>query len=156
MKFLDQARFAQARLADDHDQLAVALPRSLPASHHHCHLVVAPNKWRKLALSGPASTAARTNEPVQNHLLGYALEGMRAALFGDKKPSDLTQHLRRDQHRARLGQRLHPRRDVGDVAVNLSGRIDHRRSGFKTEAGGQLRLAAAGVLAVEFDKLALD
>ena len=35
MKFLDQARFAQARLADDQHQLAVALPRPLPAPHQH-------------------------------------------------------------------------------------------------------------------------
>jgi hypothetical protein len=30
MKFLDQARFTQPWLGDDHDQLAVTLPRPLP------------------------------------------------------------------------------------------------------------------------------
>ena len=41
MKFLDQARFAEARLADDQHELAVALPRPLPAPQQHGHLVVA-------------------------------------------------------------------------------------------------------------------
>jgi hypothetical protein len=41
MKLLDQARFAQARLADDHHQLPVALPRSLPAPSQHRDFVVA-------------------------------------------------------------------------------------------------------------------
>ena len=38
---------------------------------------------------------------------------MRAALFGNKQTGDLPLHPRRDQNRARLGQRLHPRSDVG-------------------------------------------
>jgi hypothetical protein len=33
MKFLDQTRFSQPRLTNDHHQLAVALPRPLPAPH---------------------------------------------------------------------------------------------------------------------------
>jgi hypothetical protein len=41
MKFLNQTRFAQAGLADNHDQLAVALPRPLPASHQHRYFLVA-------------------------------------------------------------------------------------------------------------------
>ena len=81
---------------------------------------------------------------------------MRAALFGDKQSGDLALHPRRDQDRARFGQRLHPRRDVGDVAVNLAGGIDHRRAGFEPDAGGKFRLAAAGILAVEVGERALD
>ena len=87
MKFLDQPRFAQARLANDHDQLAVALPCSLPAPHQHPYFVIAPNKRRKLALSGAASAAARTDEPVQNPLFWHALEGMRSTLFRHKSPA---------------------------------------------------------------------
>ena len=98
---------------------------------------------------------ART-KPEQRHRLGHALERMRAALFGDKQAGDLALHPRRDQNRARLGQRLHPRRDVGDVAVNLARRIDHRRAGFEADAGGEHRLAGAGVLAVQLGQRALD
>ena len=81
---------------------------------------------------------------------------MRAALFRDEQPGDLALHPRRDQDRARLGQRLHPRRDISDVAVNLACRIHHRRTGFEADAGGKLRLAGASILAVQFAKRALD
>jgi hypothetical protein len=43
MKFLDQARLAEPRLADDQDQLAVALPRSLPPPHQHGEFFLAAN-----------------------------------------------------------------------------------------------------------------
>jgi hypothetical protein len=79
-----------------------------------------------------------------------------AALLGDEQAGDLALHPRRDQDRARLGQRLHPGRDVGDVAVNLARRIDHRRPGFETDAGVQLRLGAAFILAIEFAERPLD
>ena len=137
MKFLDQARFAQARLADDQHQLAVALPRPLPAPHQHRHFVVAADERREMALPGAAAAAARAHQPEQHRRLGHALERVRAALFGHKQAGDLALHPRRDQNRARLGQRLHPRRDVGDVAVNLARRIDHRRTGFEADAGGR-------------------
>ena len=38
------------------------------------------------------------------------------------------------------------RRDVGDIAVNLDGRIHHRRARFEPDAGCELRRAGAGVL----------
>jgi hypothetical protein len=44
---------------------------------------------------------------------------------------DLALHPRGDQNRARLSQRLHPGRDVGDIALNLVGRIHHCRAGFE-------------------------
>ena len=52
---------------------------------------------------------------------------MRAALFRHKQPGNLTLHLRRDQNRARLGQRLHTRGDIGDVAIDFPGRVENRR-----------------------------
>ena len=61
MKFLDQAGFAQPRLADDHHQLAVALPRPLPAPHQHRHFVVAADERGEIALPGTASAAARAH-----------------------------------------------------------------------------------------------
>ena len=137
MKFLDQARFTQARLADDQHQLAVTLPRPLPAPHQHGDFLVAADERREMALPGAASAAAGTNEPEQHHRLRHALERMCAALLGDEQAGDLALHPRRDHDRARLGQRLHPRRDVGDIAVNLARRIDHHRAGFEADACGQ-------------------
>ena len=81
---------------------------------------------------------------------------MAAALFRNEQPRDLALHPRRDQNRARLGQRLHPRRDVRGVAENLAGRIHHHRTGFEADAGGERRLARTGVLAVQLGKRALD
>ena len=74
---------------------------------------------------------------------------MRAALLGDEQAGDLALHPRRDQDRARLGQRLHPRGDVRRVAENLARRIDHHRPGFDADAGGKLWLADTRVLAVD-------
>ena len=75
---------------------------------------------------------------------------MRATLFRNEQAGDLTLHSRRDQDRTRLGQRLHPRSDIGDVAVNLARRIEHRRPGFEADAGGQHWLADSLILAVQF------
>ena len=50
VKFLDQARLAQARLADDQHQLPVALPRPLPAPHQHGDFLVAADERREMAL----------------------------------------------------------------------------------------------------------
>ena len=81
---------------------------------------------------------------------------MRAALFRHKQPGDLTLHPRRDQDRARLGQRLHPRGNVGDVAINLAARIENGRAGFKADAGDEFWLGRSGVLAIELGQRALD
>ena len=118
-------------------QLPVALTRPFPAPHQHRHFVIAADERREIALPGAAAATARTHEPEQRRRLGYAFERMRAALFRHKQAGDLALHSRGDQHRARLGQRLHPRGNVGDVAVNLAGRIYHRRAGFEPDAGAQ-------------------
>ena len=67
MKFLDQARLAQSRLADDQHQLAVALPRALPAPQQHRDFLLAPDERRQMALPRAASAAARPHEPEQRH-----------------------------------------------------------------------------------------
>src|SRR6516164_6257608 len=90
MKFLDQAGFADPWLAYNQHQLAVALPRPLPASHQHGDFLVAANKGREPALPGAASTAARPNNPVKRHRLRHAFEFVAATLLGDKQAGDLT------------------------------------------------------------------
>jgi hypothetical protein len=56
----------------------------------------------------------------------------------------LTLHPRGDHDRARLGQRLSPRRNVGRIAENLARRIDYYRAGFDTGARFERRLAKSG------------
>ena len=156
MKFLDQAGFAEPRLAHDHHQLAVALPRPFPAPHQHRRFVVAADQRREITRAGTPSAAACPNEPEQSHRLGHALERMRAALLGDEQSGALALHPRGDQNRARFGQRLHPRGDVGDIAVNLARRIHHRRAGFEADPSDKLRLGGDRVLAVELGERTLD
>src|SRR6516164_2831461 len=148
MELLDQTRLPQPRLANDQHELAATLPRPLPAPHQHADFLVATHEGGQVALPGATTTAARPNDPEQRHVLGHALEFMAAALFGDEQPGDLPLYPRRHHHRTRLGQRLHPRRDVGDIAVNLAGRIDHRRAGFEPDASDKLWLAGTGIPAV--------
>ena len=156
MKLLDQARFAEPRLTDDQHQLAVALPRPLPAPHQHRHLVVAADQRRELAGAGASSAAARADDPEQNRRLGYTFQRVRAALFRHEQSGDLALHPRRDQHRAWLGERLHTRGDVRYVPVDFSGRIHHRWTSLKANAGGEHRLAGAGILAVKLRQRSLD
>jgi hypothetical protein len=79
-----------------------------------------------------------------------------AAPFRNEQAGDLALQLRRDQDRARLGQRLHARGNVGDVAINLAARVENGGAGFKTDAGDKLWLGCSGVLAIELGQGALD
>ena len=143
-------------LADDQHQLAVALPRPLPAPHQHGDFLVATDERREMALPGAASAAARPDDPEQRHRLRHAFEFMAAALLGDEQTGDLALHPRRDHDRTRLGQRLRPRRYVRHVAENLARRIDHHRPSVDRDARGERWLASAFVLAVQLGERALD
>ncbi len=123
--------------------MAVALPRPPPAAHQHGHLVVPADERGELARAGAAAAAARANEPKQRDWLRHPLERVSAAFFDDKEARDLVLDLRGDQDRAGLGERLHPGRDIGHVAINLAGRVDHRWTGVEPDARNKLRLAGA-------------
>jgi hypothetical protein len=63
MEFLNEPRLADPRLADDQHQLAVALPRPLPAPHQHRDFLIATHQRRQTALPCATSAAARPHEP---------------------------------------------------------------------------------------------
>jgi hypothetical protein len=63
MEFLNEPRLADPRLADDQHQLAVALPRPLPAPHQHRDLFLATNQRREMSWPRAASAPARPHEP---------------------------------------------------------------------------------------------
>jgi hypothetical protein len=128
MKLLDQARLAQPRLADDHYQLPVALPRTLPAPHQHCDFFVATDQRCEMALTRTASPTARTHDPEQRHRLRHAFELMAATFLGYEQARDLPLNPRRHDDRTRLGQRLRPRGDIwhaGSIAPHAL-RARHR------------------------------
>src|SRR6516164_3959796 len=102
MKFLDQARFTQSRLADDQHQLTLALPSPLPAPHQRGDFFVAAHKRREMTLPGAASPAARSHEPEQRHWFSQAFEFMATALLGNKQANDLALQLRGHNDSARL------------------------------------------------------
>src|SRR6516164_8543652 len=50
MEFLNEPRLADPRLADDQHQLAVALPRALPAPRQHGDFLIATHQRREMTL----------------------------------------------------------------------------------------------------------
>ena len=156
MKFFNQAGFTQSRLAHDQHQLALALPCPLPAAHQHGDFLLATDERREMALPGAAAAAARPHQSEQRHRLGHAFEFVVAALLGDEQAGDLALHPRCHHDRAWLCQRLHPRRNVRRIAVNLARRIDHYRAGFDPDARVERRLASTGILAVHLGERPLD
>ena len=86
-EFLDQARLAEARLADDHDELALAPARAVPAPEQHRHLVLAADERRQRPLAGPAAGAARAHDAKERRRFGRAFERMRAASSAMNRPA---------------------------------------------------------------------
>ena len=145
MKFLDQARFSYSWLADDQHQLAVALPRPLPAPDQHGDFLVATHKRCLMALARPTSAAACPYQPEKRHRPRHALQNMGAALLGYEKTGDLTLHPRCHHDCAWLCERLDPSRGIRCIAVNLPGCIDHYRPDFDAD-----RALSAGLRAPAF------
>ena len=87
---------------------------------------------------------------------GTPLSVVCAALFRHKEPGDLTLHPPGDQDRARLGQRLHARSNVGDVAIDLAARIKDGGAGFKADAGDEFRTGVPAFLRLSSVNAALD
>ena len=91
--------------------------------------------------SGVSARAPKRRPPLARTMrksvdrLGDALELVRAVVLGDEQPGDLTLHVGRDQHRPRLGQRLHARGDIGRVAEHFAGRIHHDRARTRCRCG---------------------
>jgi hypothetical protein len=79
-----------------------------------------------------------------------------AALLGHEKPRDLALHPRCHHDRARLCERLDPRRSIWRITVNFPRRIDYYPPGFDADARVERRFASSGILLVQLDKRALD
>src|SRR6516162_7137080 len=81
---------------------------------------------------------------------------MAAAFFNDEQTGDLVLYPRRHYDRAWLRHRLHPRRNVRRIAVNLARRIDHDRAGLNPDARAKRWLASITIFAVHLDERPLD
>ena len=113
VEFLDQPRFPEAGLADDHHQLAITLLRALPAPGQHGHLLVTADQRRELALPGVAATAARAHQLNKAVGSGTPFSACMPRSSATKSPAICRSTRAVIEDRAGIGLRLHARRDIG-------------------------------------------
>ena len=97
-KLLDEPRLADAGLADDEHELALASRAPAPSAGARGR---APPRARRAGVRARAPTrraAARAHDAKERHRLGHAFERMRAAVLGDKQPGGLPLNGRGDEH----------------------------------------------------------
>ena len=148
MEALHQARFADARFADDQRHLALAIEHALPSIHQQAQFVLAPDERRQSTRSRgrfePPAHSARLDYAVEPDRPFDAFERLRAALFDHEQPRDQPMRRIGDHHRARLRRRLHPRGDIGrvaeDVGVLARARANHHRARIDADPRRQLRV----------------
>ena len=155
-ELLDEARLADAGLADDLDELTLAFERARPAAREEREFVLAADERRQGARAAAPAAAARPHDAIERDRRRHALELMRALVFGDEKPGRLPLHARGDEHRPRFGRRLHPRRDVRRLAEHFAASRRPRRAPVEADAGGKLGRAGLRVTGVEVGERALD
>ena len=155
-ELLDEARFADAGLADDLDELTLACQSARPAARQQRKLVLAADERRQGARPAPPAGAARPDNAVERDGDRHALEVMCASVLDDEKPGRLPLHARGNEHRPRFGRGLHARRDVRRLAEHFARGVDHDRAALDADAGGKLGRARLGVAGVEVGERALD
>ncbi len=83
-EFLDQARLADARLADDLHELALAFERTRPAAHEKGKLVLPPDERRQGARPAAPAAAARAHDAIKRNRLSDPFQLMRAFVLDDE------------------------------------------------------------------------
>ena len=116
---LDQARFANARLAAEQHHLPAPLRALRPALQQQPHLLLPPDQGRQ-ATRGH-NIEARLRPALRQKLvhpqgLVHPFEGVLAQRLAGKKPLDQPQGGGTDHYRVGRCQPLQPRRNVGRVA----------------------------------------
>ena len=125
MELEQQARLADARLAHDEHDLAVAGLRLFEALEEHAQLALAADIGREPALGHdvqPRARRARGDHLPRRHRLRLALEHERAERAREEVPLDEPVRCLRYDDATRIGRLLQPRRYVGGVA---HGRVIH-------------------------------
>ena len=115
---LSDARFADAGLARDQHDAAVAALRLLPAAQEQVDLLVAADERRggRAQRLEPALGGARAQHLPRRHILGEALERDGAEIAILEQAADQPPCARCNHHGARLGQRLEASGKVGRLA----------------------------------------
>src|SRR5439155_14391249 len=124
-ELVQQARRADARLAHDEHDLAVAGLRFFEALEEHAQLALAPDVRRQSALGHdvqPRARGARAYHFPGRHRLRLALERQRPERAREEVALDEAVRRLRYDDATRIGRLLQPRRYVGGVA---HGRVIH-------------------------------
>ena len=115
---LREARLADARLARNQHDAALAGLGLLPAPLQQRQLLLAADQRRagRAQRLEAALGPALAQHPRGHDRRGQALDLDRAEILIVEQPAGQPPRARRDHHRARLGQRLQPRREVRRLA----------------------------------------
>src|SRR5215831_2082124 len=123
MEALQQARFANARLADDQHYLPFTLPAALPARHQRAQLVLTSDEWGQSTDCGggfePAAHSARSNYLVKLERPFDALQRRRSVILDHEQTRDQPMHSVSDEHSVRFCYRLHPCSNIGSFAEHI-------------------------------------
>ena len=139
-KLLDEARLADAGFADDRARAGPRLSRARSQRRRKR------SSSSSRPTSGVSARAPKRRPPLARTMrksvdrLGHALERRaRPCSSATNSPATWRCTFDGDQHRARLGERLHARGDIGRVAEHFAGRVDHDRPRLEADARDELR-----------------
>src|SRR5271165_5810461 len=141
-------RAADAGLADDLHELALAGARAFPTPHEEVELLRASDERGERPPAAAPAAAARAHDAIERDRLRQALELMLAFVLGDEQPGDLALYGGGDEDCAGFGRRLHARGDIRCLAEHFARSVDDDRSGFEADAGGKLGRAERALRAL--------
>ena len=146
---LAQVRLADARLAENEDDLSVTRSGARPAAHERVELI-GPIDERKhplgMACGKPAYGRSRSNHAPYIYRVAEPLDFTAAQVLALESRADQLSRFRRDQDRVRIGERLQTRREIerhAECRLLLGGALADRAShddqaGGDTDANGNI------------------
>src|SRR5262245_48751247 len=88
-KLIDQPRLADARLADDEQELPLARVGPFPSAGHDAKVLFAADKRGENPGARSAAAATDAHDAIERHRNRDALEFMRAPVLDDEEPGNL-------------------------------------------------------------------
>src|SRR4029077_3045339 len=155
-KLFNQSGLADARLADDQDELTIARKNAFRAASQDCEVLFAADERGEKPGASSAPSAAYPQDAIEIHWRKGSLELMGALVLNYEQPSNLPQDRRSDQHCPRLGRCLNSRGNVGGLAEHLARGVDDYGTAFEADANGKLRTPNRSVSGVDFAERPLD
>ena len=155
-KLFNQSGLADARLADDQDELTIARKNAFRAASQDCEVLFAADERGEKPGASSAPSAAYPQDAIEIHWRKGSLELMGALVLNDEQPSNLPQDRRSDQHCPRLGRCLNSRGNVGGLAEHLARGVDDYGTAFEADANGKLRTPNRSVSGVNLAERLLD